>query len=209
MASSPVSDSFGSENIWILNLGHSGTPGASNYLLAIFFMNLTIYGIYYCTMKQINGEKINKIPLVNLKQKSLNEEQYFVFRSTRALALSASYLRSISSPRWTLIDKSVHIYTDKNTQSHTLGTWERWSILGLRVLDLLRTLPHTSGNCTMGSSILQSLAWVESWCPHNFLHFQNFLDTWGMWGNRGWCCVLAQLLLVGLTAPCQDYFKHK
>ena len=42
----------------------SGTPGASNYLLAIFFMNLTIYGIYYCAMKQINGEKINKIPLV-------------------------------------------------------------------------------------------------------------------------------------------------
>ena len=61
-----------------------------------------------------------------------------------------------------------------NKSKDPQGTWERWSILGLRVLDLLRTLPHTSGNCTMGSSILQSLAWVESWCPHHFLHFQIF-----------------------------------
>ena len=69
-------------------------------------------------------------------------------------------------------------YRDTNTESRgskskdPQGTLERWSILGLRVLDLLRTLPHTLGNCTMGNSILQSLAWGRSWCPHHFLHFQ-------------------------------------
>ena len=55
---------MGSRDSLFNDLITSGTPGASNYLLAIFFMNLTIYGIYYCAMKQINGEKINKIPLV-------------------------------------------------------------------------------------------------------------------------------------------------
>jgi len=47
-----------------LYFGFSGTPGASNYLLMIFFVNLTIYGSYYCTMKMISGEKINKIPVI-------------------------------------------------------------------------------------------------------------------------------------------------
>ena len=96
----------------------SGTPGASNYLLAIFFMNLTIYGIYYCAMKQINGEKINKIPLVrflrSLEVLLFHEGVFLVIgvivvidvillivlcRCTRALDLSALYLPSTSSQR--------------------------------------------------------------------------------------------------------------
>jgi len=47
-----------------LYFGISGTPGASNYLLAIFFLNLTIYGVYYCVMKVMNGEKIKAIPMI-------------------------------------------------------------------------------------------------------------------------------------------------
>ena len=47
-----------------LYFGFSGTPGASNYLLAIFFLNLGLYGIYYCTMKIIHGERLHWIPLV-------------------------------------------------------------------------------------------------------------------------------------------------
>ena len=37
--------------ILCLFFGISGTPGASNYLLAIFFLNLALYGGYYCAMK--------------------------------------------------------------------------------------------------------------------------------------------------------------
>ena len=42
--------------ILCLFFGISGTPGASNYLLAIFFLNLALYGGYYCAMK-VNGKK--------------------------------------------------------------------------------------------------------------------------------------------------------
>ena len=44
--------------------GISGTPGASNYLLAIFFLNLALYGGYYCTMKIIRGELIHYVPCI-------------------------------------------------------------------------------------------------------------------------------------------------
>lgn len=47
-----------------LYFGIKGTPGASNYLLAIFFLNLALYGSYYCTMKLINGEKIHFVPCI-------------------------------------------------------------------------------------------------------------------------------------------------
>ena len=47
-----------------LFFGISGTPGASNYLLAIFFLNLALYGSYYCTMKCIHGEKIHFVPCI-------------------------------------------------------------------------------------------------------------------------------------------------
>ena len=47
-----------------LYFGFSGTPGASNYLLAIFFLNLALYGCYYCTMKIISGERLHRIPLI-------------------------------------------------------------------------------------------------------------------------------------------------
>ena len=40
--------------ILCLFFGISGTPGASNYLLAIFFLNLALYGGYYCAMKVIS-----------------------------------------------------------------------------------------------------------------------------------------------------------
>ena len=42
-----------------LYFGISGTPGASNYLLLIFFTNLALYGTYYCAMKILCGERIN------------------------------------------------------------------------------------------------------------------------------------------------------
>ena len=47
-----------------LFFGISGTPGASNYLLAIFFLNLALYGSYYCTMKCLHGEKIHFVPCI-------------------------------------------------------------------------------------------------------------------------------------------------
>ena len=50
--------------ILCMYFGFSGTPGASNYLLAIFFLNLGLYGIYYCTMKIIHGERLHWIPVV-------------------------------------------------------------------------------------------------------------------------------------------------
>lgn len=50
--------------ILCLYFGISGTPGASNYLLAIFFLNLTIYGSYYCVMKIMTGEKLGIIPII-------------------------------------------------------------------------------------------------------------------------------------------------
>jgi len=50
--------------ILCLYFGISGTPGASNYLLAIFFLNLTIYGSYYCVMKILSGERVGSIPII-------------------------------------------------------------------------------------------------------------------------------------------------
>jgi len=50
--------------ILCLYFGFSGTPGASNYLLAIFFLNLTIYGSYYCVMKIMSGERVCMIPII-------------------------------------------------------------------------------------------------------------------------------------------------
>ena len=47
-----------------LYFGISGTPGASNYLLAIFFLNLALYGSYYCTMKLLHGESLHYVPLI-------------------------------------------------------------------------------------------------------------------------------------------------
>ena len=56
---------IGAVNILLcLAFGISGTPGASNYLLAIFFLNLALYGCYYCTMKIMHGERLHRIPLI-------------------------------------------------------------------------------------------------------------------------------------------------
>jgi len=44
--------------ILCLYFGISGTPGASNYLLAIYILNLAMYFAYYCIMKVLNGESI-------------------------------------------------------------------------------------------------------------------------------------------------------
>ena len=46
--------------ILCLFFGISGTPGASNYLLAIFFLNLALYGGYYCAMK-VKYKKMIKV----------------------------------------------------------------------------------------------------------------------------------------------------
>jgi len=83
-----------------LFFGISGTPGASNYLLAIFFMNLTIYGIYYCAMKQINGEKINKIPLVYacLGLVCFVPSLYFFTKKEKSTESSPSISREMNQP---------------------------------------------------------------------------------------------------------------
>merc|ERR1719150_288737 len=83
-----------------LFFGISGTPGASNYLLAIFFMNLTIYGIYYCTMKQINGENINKIPLVYacLGLVCFVPSLYFFTKKEKSTESSPSISREMNQP---------------------------------------------------------------------------------------------------------------
>ena len=56
---------MGAVNISLcLFFGISATSGASNYLLTIFMANTGIYTTYYCIMKHVCGERINKVPLL-------------------------------------------------------------------------------------------------------------------------------------------------
>jgi len=47
-----------------LFFGIARTSGASNYLLAIYILNLSMYFMYYCIMKLKHGEKIMKVPIL-------------------------------------------------------------------------------------------------------------------------------------------------
>ena len=47
-----------------LFFGISGTPGASNYLLAIYMANLAMYFLYYCIMKVEKNGHLEKKELV-------------------------------------------------------------------------------------------------------------------------------------------------
>jgi len=81
-----------------LYFGISATPGTSNYLLAIFFLNLTLYGCYYCAMKIINGEKIKAIPLVyaNLGLICFLPSLYFFTKKEKNTEISPSESRDMN-----------------------------------------------------------------------------------------------------------------
>jgi len=81
-----------------LYFGISGTPGASNYLLMIFFLNLTIYGCYYCAMKIISGEKVMAIPIVyaNLGLVCFLPAMYFFTQKEKMTEISPAESRDMN-----------------------------------------------------------------------------------------------------------------
>lgn len=81
-----------------LYFGISGTPGASNYLLIVFFLNLVLYGSYYCVMKILNGEKINIIPMIysGLGLVSFLPAMYFFTQKEKMTEISPSLSRNMN-----------------------------------------------------------------------------------------------------------------
>lgn len=75
----------------------TNSSGASNYLLAIFFLNLALYGAYYCTMKLLHGERINKVPALYAVLGSLCflPALYFFIRKEKITEVSPAESRSI------------------------------------------------------------------------------------------------------------------
>merc|ERR1719228_1999760 len=81
-----------------LYFGISGTPGASNYLLLIFFTNLALYGTYYCAMKIICGERINPIPIIyaNLGLVCFLPAMYFFTQKEKMTEISPAESRDMN-----------------------------------------------------------------------------------------------------------------
>jgi len=81
-----------------LYFGISATPGASNYLLAIFFLNLTMYGSYYCVMKILSGERVGAIPIIyaNLGLLCFLPAMYFFTQKEKMSELSPAESRDMN-----------------------------------------------------------------------------------------------------------------